>query len=443
MNIKNRKKENLEIATMKKKNILTAVLGNVFEAYDITCFLFLAPFIAQNFFSHADNKDNLFKTLGVFFVGFLMRPLGGLVLGLVADVYGRKKSLVLSVLLASLSTSLILLIPGYAVWGDVSTFLLVLCRLGQSFALGGEYVIAVAFLVEHAAAHRRGYAGSWAAVGANAGVFIASVVGAAVSYGISHAILPVWAWRLPFLFSLIGILVSYWMRKNALETLGFVLESAAIQKHTPSALWQSMKSFISQDKLSLFIIFGLTWLGASSYYIIFTYAPLHQGFSHTLSNAQALLMTTCSILLLVVLAPLVGALSDKIGRDVVLFFSSIGFLLLAYPYFYFLSFGTGLSMGLMQMIMAIPAAGIYSVILTAIVDLIPITVRCALGGVLYSVASGLFGGTAPLIADRLVQLTGHAVAPAYYLMFCAVVGVVAAFYFGNRNAARLVEVYEC
>lgn len=411
--------------TIQKKTILSAVLGNVFEAYDIANFLFLAPFIAQNFFAPGDYQSRLFKTLGIFLIGFLTRPLGGVALGLVADIYGRKKSLVLSILLASVSTASIVLIPGYATIGPLATGLLICARLGQSFALGGEYVTSVAFLIEHAPPQSKGFAGSWAAVGANVGVLIACIIGAGASYLITYQGWPLWTWRIPFLFSLVGVLVSYWVRKNALESLGFVLENSLTEERTPKKIWLAMKQFIIADKKSVLIIFGLTWLVASSYYIVFTYGPLHLTRVNGLSTLQGLLVAMLSVIILAVLAPFAGKLSDKIGRDKVLLYSATGFLFLAYPYFYILTLPNLPLIICMQCLIAMPAAGLYSIILTFIVEHIPLKMRCSLGSFLYSIASSLFGGTAPLIAEGLINLTHNFLTPAYYLIFCALLGVTA------------------
>lgn len=407
---------------IQKKTILAAVLGNVFEAYDITNFLFLAPFIAQNFFAHEGFQQSFFKTLGVFLIGFLARPLGGIALGLVADLYGRKKSLVMSLVLASFSSALIVVLPGYNTLGSMATFLLICCRVGQSFALGGEYVTSVAFLVEHAPDNQKNFAGSWAAFGANLGVLIASISSACIAYLINQHIWPEWTWRIPFLFSLVGIAVSYWVRRYALESLGFIFENSSMAQRTPRQLWDAMRQFIAKDKTSVTIIFGLTWLVASSYYIVFTYAPLHLVYY---SNMYGLFLAAFSVGFLVLLAPVMGRLADKIGCSKLLFWSAMIFLGLAYPYFKMLGSQNIVLIFIMQGLIAIPAAGLYSLILTFIVGMIPIKLRCSLGSFLYSVASSVFGGVAPLVADQLTRSTGESIVPAYYLMFCAVIGLSA------------------
>ncbi|MBI5448591.1 MAG: MFS transporter [Gammaproteobacteria bacterium] len=409
---------------LNKKIIVSAVLGNVFEAYDATCFLFLAPFVANFFFSPDSVNHNLLKTLMVFLVGFLIRPLGGLVLGGVADMYGRKKSLVLSVLLASVFTSFIMLIPGYKQMGSLATFLLICCRLGQSFAMGGEYVTSVAFLIEHAPPEEKGYAGSWAALGANTGVLLAALSSGLVTYFISQSMMPVWAWRIPFLFSLIGIAVTYWIRRYALETLDFVLDHSCIELRKTQLLWQIIKDFLEKDKKKLAMMVGLIGLVSSSYYLVFTYGVLHQCLINHI-EVETVWIMVFSLMLLILLSPVMGKISDRWGRDNVLFFSSLFFLCLVYPYFYCLSFSSFGWVIFFQCLIAIPAAGLYSVILTVIVEMIPLKARCSLGGSIYGVISGLFGGAAPLIAGMLIQSTGSPLSPAYYLIFCGLMGVAA------------------
>lgn len=422
---------------VRKKTILTAMLGNIFEAYDITCFLFLLPFITQTFFPADKIEENILKTLSVFFLGFIVRPIGGMVFGVMADLYGRKRVLILSVLIASFSTACIVGVPGYAQWGSLAGFMLVCCRIGQSFALGGEYVTSVAFIIEHVPKSERGYYGSWAAFGANLGVFMAALVCMVVSLAIEKRGYPVWIWRLPFLISLLGIVVSFWIRKNVPEALEFVLENAVTTTRTMKSLLKEANRFFVSDKPRMAIIMVLTCLGASSYYIVFASISFHG--SVQVSHVYRLFSTMLSVGLLAGLAPFSGKLSDKIGRESMLLWCCFLFLVLSVPYFYLTTYCDLRWMLLMQSVMAFPAAGFYSIILTYIAEMIPVQVRCSVGGFFYSVFAGVFGGAAPLVASLLVRVSHNPMAPGYYLMAIAFLCILSLYLYGRKFEVEFIQ----
>lgn len=396
-----------------KKAIFSASLGNVFEAYDLSCFLFLSPLIAKTFFPAENLAINILKVFAVFFVGFIVRPLGGLILGRVADVFGRKLALLSSILLASVSTFLLVCLPSYASIGVMASILLLVIRILQSFAFGGEYITSVVFIIEHAPQNKKAFYGSFAAMGANVGVFFAAALSGFVFYCLEHFPFMQAYWRLPFLFSFFGVVFSYWMRRSIPETKAFIFDES---ENTLPPLKKSFKLFFESHQKSIFLIIFLSALSATSYYSLFSALPLMQIQNASLHHALQLFSTMISVFFLALFAPLAGYLADRFGMKRILFSSSILFIVFSYPYFYYFQQANFKAIFIWQILMVVPGSGFYSVVLSYIAELVPLRLRCALGGFLYSLSAGVFGGAAPIMMASLISWKGPSMGPAFYLM---------------------------
>ncbi len=404
--------------------ILSGIFGNILEQYDIIIFGFMAHYIANAFFPPSNEITRLFSAFYIFLIGYATRPIGGLFFGFLSDYLGRKRTLIFSILLMGIATAVIGALPTYATIGSAATLLLLLCRILQGLAVGGEYITSIAFLVEHSPPNRMGFMGSWAAVGVNTGNLIASLLSFTTIYAITHLLLPGWTWRLVFLITLIGAVLGLWIRTKSNETLPFIRENSSETIHFGRSHWSSVLQTLKTKKKESFFIIVLTSLGTCVTYLIYLYAPLHAAIFNHSSRWQVFGINAISITVLILLIPFFGHLSDKIGRKKLLLFSSVMFLIFAYPLFWAASYGSlGMFLAI-QIMLSIGVASFHSIAPVVIVEIMPVKVRCTMSGFLYGIAASLFGASSPIIALTLVKYTHNYLSPSYYLISFSIIGVI-------------------
>ncbi len=412
-----------------RRAILAAGIGNILEYYDFGIYGFLATIIASKFFPGTDPTAALLATFAAFGVGFLARPLGGIVLGRLGDIAGRKSALVLTITLMAIGTVGIGLIPEYAAIGVVAPVLLVLCRVLQGLSAGGEWGNATAFIVEWSPEGRRGFFGSFSQASVVGGVLMASGIAALLHSLFSAAVIDAWAWRLPFLLGAALLPIGLWLRRGIDETPRFRAEQAG-QK---SGLADLGTPFGMMAKA-----FGFTVLWTVAYYVMLTYLPTFTQKYAGLSPTAALWSNTVALVVLMVAIPVMGALSDRIGRKPLLLFCCIAFAALAYP-------------GFLLMLSGVPAYGVallqvgFNLVIAtfsgpgpaALSELFPTRARTSLMSVSYALAVAIFGGFAPFIATWLIQQTGTPIAPTYYLIASGLVSAATIATFRETAFERL------
>ena len=390
-----------------------AVVGNVLEWYDFAVYTFLAAIIGRNFFPSADPSAELLYSFAVFGMGFLARPLGGVVIGRLGDVKGRKAALLLTLFLMASGTVLMGLAPTYASVGLVGPLVILGARLMQGFSAGGEWGGSTAFIVEWAPEGRRGLYGSFQQCSVAGGLLLGSGLSALLSTVLSPDAMEGWGWRIPFLLG--GILgpVGLWMRRTMEETPAY---TQASECGAPPALW-------GREALGLAgRAFGFTVLWTVSYYLFLTYMPTFTAQYADLTGAEALWSNTAGLLVLVVAIPFWGHVSDRVGRRPLLLACAAAFLILPYPVATFLvsapPFGAILAL---QVVMAVIIALFSGAGPAAIAEIFPTRSRSTLMTIGYALAVAIFGGFAPYIATWLIRETGSPVAWVYYVMAAAVI----------------------
>lgn len=412
-----------------RRAITAAGIGNVLEYYDFGIYGFLAGVIARKFFPGTDEVAGLLATFVAFGVGFLARPLGGIVLGRLGDVRGRKSALVTTILLMAVGTVGIGLIPEHASIGVLAPILLVLCRILQGLSAGGEWGNATSFIVEWSPEGRRGYFGSYSQASVVGGVLMSSAVAALLNSFFSSAEIDAWAWRLPFLLGAILLPVGLWLRSGVEETPRFRAEQAG----ETSGLADLGTPFGLMAKA-----FGFTVLWTVSYYVMLTYLPTFTQKYAGLSATAALWSNTAGLLALLVAIPITGALSDRIGRKPMLIFCCLAFVVLAYPGFRLMLSGLAawgvalVQIGFNLVISAFSGPGP-----AALAELFPTRSRTTLMSVGYSLSVAIFGGFAPFIATWLIQATGTPIAPTYYLIAAGLVSAATIATFRETAFERL------
>lgn len=426
-----------------KKNILAAVIGNALEWYDFLAFAFMTPIVAKLFFpsnpADPDNNINqILLTTAVFGVGFFMRPVGGIVLGLYGDRKGRKAAMVMVTGLMAVAIALITLAPTYAAVGIAAPLFIVLARLLQGFAAGGEFGTSTALLIEMAPPGRRGFYGSWQMTGQMIALLLGAAAGTLITEIFTQAQIMAWAWRLPFAFGLLIVPVAIYIRRHVDEPEAFKQMKAAQAAGTvrQATLGEMLKNHMRETLVGMGLVVTLT----VSIYITFTYLTTFSTVTLKLPLRDTFLVQMASAAFMIVLMPLWGAWSDRVGRRPLMIGSLIGYLLVLYPAYAWLTSEPSITRLLVaQLSICVFVSVYFGVFSTVIAELFPANVRSLGMSLAYNIAVMIFGGFAQFIVTWLIRATGSPMAPAYYVMFGVAVGLVAAFFIRDRTHDRSIQ----
>ncbi|MEB8342023.1 MFS transporter [Streptomyces endophyticus] len=395
------------------RQLLAASVGNAVEWYDWYAYTFLATYIADQVFPKgADNSlVPLLATFAVFAVGFFMRPVGGLLMGAVADRRGRRAALTVTILLMGGSSLLVGLTPTYASVGVLAPVILVLARLLQGLSVGGEFAASTTFLVESAGPGRRGLFSSFQYVSTSIGQLIASGVAAVLVATLAEGQMDGWGWRVPFLAGAVLSLVGFWIRQGAQETRSEV--------HERPGLFDALRQYPRQSLL----ICGITAGGTLAYYTWTSYLPTYAELNTDIDKSQALTVGTISLAFFALLQPIGGMLSDRFGRKPLLLFFGLGFALLSVPLLHSLT-GSFASLLFTQCAGMVLLTGFTSISAAVNAEVFPARVRAAGIGFPYSLTVALFGGTAPYMGTLFKDLGHSGLFPWYVAVLCLVSSVV-------------------
>lgn len=410
--------------------IAAASLGNALEMFDFTVFSFFSGIIGELYFPSATPYGSLLMAVAVFGVGFVMRPLGSLVLGAYADRAGRKAALLLTISLMGLGTLLIALAPTQAQIGLWAPLILLAGRLLQGFSAGGEIGAATALLVESAAHHSRGFYVSWQVASQGLASLAGSLCGALLAGCLSHEALYSWGWRLPFLLGLTIIPVGLYIRRRIDETHRVGSDGGRTQARTHPAL-VLLRQHLAQFVSGIGIIMAATLL----MYIIVLYMPTYMIRVGGLSAARAFMVSILVSLVLIGSSIFGGWLLDRSrAHKPVAIASLLLALLLVYPSFVLLGSPDTLYLGLLCRLLLVAGMGInLSAGLLLIIEAYPRPVRATGLAMTYALGVTLFGGTAQFIVTWLVQLTGNPLAPAWYLIIMLSISLLAFIAFPERH----------
>lgn len=394
------------------RQLLAASVGNAVEWYDWYAYTFLATYIAGQVFPQGSGNSlvPLLSTFAVFAVGFFMRPVGGLLMGAVADRHGRRAALTVTILLMGGSSLLVGLTPTYASAGVLAPVVLVGARLLQGLSVGGEFAASTTFLVESAGPGRRGLFSSFQYVSTTAGQLAASGIAAALVSGLTAGAMEGWGWRVPFVLGAVLSLVGFWIRRGAQETLA----TGHAEKPRPG-LFDALRHHPRQSLL----ICGITAGGTIAYYTWTSYLPTYAELNAGIAKSDALLAGTISLAFFALLQPVGGLLSDRYGRKPLLLFFGIGFALLSVPLLRSIN-GSFTSLLLVQCAGMVLLTGFTSISAAVNAEIFPARVRAAGIGFPYSLTVALFGGTAPYIGTLFKELGRPGLFPWYVAALCLV-----------------------
>lgn len=394
-------------------------LGGAFEMYDFVIYIYLTPFLSTLFFP-ADNPFlGTLSTFAVFAVGYLIRPLGGILFGHFGDRYGRKKTFVASILLMSIPVLLIGLLPTHTTIGIAAPLLLVLFRLLQGIAVGGEIPGAMTFTCEYVDKNKRGLAGGSIYCGLNCGIAFAAFMLGILSLILNHEQMLQFGWRIPFIFGGFLGLVAGYLRNRATESHLFLeLQKENLLVKLP------IKTLLQEHFTSLITGMCLTAMGSALIVVGFTYVKEYLTVNIPGNASFITWLVALGTLFSALLQIFFGKASDIVGRFRLLTLSTIFLLLLIGPIFYLFHINLPWIDILAMLILSIVAAMVIGTYPTFLIELFPTQVRYSGYGLCYNIAFATFGGLGPLVVTYLIHETGNLMMPAYYIGSATLLGLV-------------------
>jgi MHS family proline/betaine transporter-like MFS transporter len=413
-----------------RRGILAGVVGNMLEWYDFALFGFFAAQIGAHFFPGGSPTASLLAAFGTFAAGFIMRPVGGALFGWIGDRFGRKQALIGSVLAMAFPSFLIGVLPDARTIGLAAPILLVLLRMLQGVAVGGEYMASAVFLVEGAPPGRRGWLGSWGPFGASAGTLLGSAAGAIVNAALPPEAVLAWGWRIPFILGIGVALGGLAIRRHYVERVPQQAESESPLGEAFQSHWRTMAHLVA-----------LTAAISVGFYTVFVYSSTWlQQIAHVPAS-RALELNTVAMGILLVVIPNAGAASDRLGRRPVLIWGAGLLMLLAWPLMSLMLRGTSDTIFAGQVGLAVLVGANGAVLPAAMAELARWRVGCTVLSVGYNIALALLGGTTPIVAAWLVARTGVSLAPAAYLTAAGAVTFVGALLLPRAARHRMTREF--
>jgi metabolite-proton symporter len=406
--------------------VLRVSSGNFLEMYDFTVFGYYAAAIGRTFFPSDNDLTSLLSALATFAVGFLMRPLGAIVLGAYIDKHGRRAGLLLTLALMSVGTASIAVTPGYVTIGITAPLLILLGRLLQGFSAGAELGAVSVYLSEIATPGNKGFYVSWQSGSQQVAVIFAAALGVALASFVTPAEMSAWGWRIPLLVGCAIIPFLFMLRRSLVETEEFLARG---QHPTASQILTSMVQNWQIIGLGMMLVAMTT----ASFYLITAYTPTFGNSVLHLAPVDALLVTCCVGLSNLFWLPVAGALSDRIGRRPILIATTVLAILTAYPTMLWLVEAPSFTRLLLVELWLSLLYGCYNgAMVVFLTEIMPPEVRTAGFSLAYSLATAIFGGSTPYVVTWLIRETGNRAMPGVWLSGVAVLGLVASLVLRER-----------
>ncbi|MGX1957846.1 MFS transporter [Serratia proteamaculans] len=429
--VENELSENRTIEKKKinYKVIFGASLGNGLEIFDFTVYSFFAAIIGKLYFPSDTAYGSLLMSVAVFGVGFIMRPLGSMVLGAYADRVGRKAAMLMTIVLMGVGTALIAFAPTHAQIGIFAPMLIVVGRLIQGFAAGGEVGSATTLLLESAGANQRGFFVSWQAISQGISALLGASFGLLLTYFLPENALYSWGWRVPFIIGLLIIPVGVYIRKHLEET--YSGEVADQERPPVNPVWDVLRNHFKDLLLGMLIIMS----GTVMVYIVLLYMPTYMMQTYHIAAPTAYLFSCIASVMQIVGVYFAGRYVDRVQNyKRPLLFSIFAALILIYPTFWFLGSVHSLWLAILFRILLIGALGINMLSSTMlIVSALPRHVRATGTSMIYAFGVTLFGGSAQLVVTWLLDVSGNPMAPAWYVTGMLTISLIATTVFKERH----------
>ncbi len=415
------------------RRILTScMIGNALEWYDFVIYGYFTVILGALFFPNANPLTQILASWGIFWTGFLARPLGSVFFGHIGDKVGRKFALTLSIYVMAIPTMLMGLLPTYAQIGILAPVLLIILRTFQGFAIGGEFTGTMVFLVEHAPENKRGFWGSWASFSAVIGVIVGSAIVAMLNANISSENMQIWGWRIPFILSICGSLVGGYIRRSLSDPRVYLEAKAHRKKHAVP-----LKELFQSHKSKMGTVILLDFLTAVGFFTIVIFLATYFRTYLMYGDKTALTINTYSMCVFAGSILLGGWLSDKVGRKPTLKYPCIGFIVFSYPLFLLMQSGDPSLLLVAQASLAFMMGIFFGTIPTALVEIMPTSVRFSGLSIGHNVSMALFGGGAPFIATHLIKYTNNLASPAFLLIVASLASFSSLWFITDKYRSKI------
>lgn len=413
--------------------LATTSIGAMLEWYDFAVFAYLAPVISELFFPRQNHFWATMNVYLIFAIGLFVRPLGSIIIGYFGDTIGRKKVLLFSIVLISAATTGIGFLPTYETIGISAPILLLLLRILQGFSVGGETTGSITFALETYYQKHRGFIGALILSFVGNGILLGSLAAIVVQHYCSHQQLYSWGWRIPFMAGLLSGVVGYFLRVKIAESSFFSTHKMSHRMDVP------FKQVIAKHRYQIVQVAGLFALSALIFYSIFMFMPeFVSGFMHIPLDTMNII-SIIALGILNFLIPLGGFISDKIGRKRALLIGCLGFVVLSYPLYKYLSLYPNLTAWIIVQTTFVVLAVIYlGPISAAAQEISPTRVRYTVTAIGYNLSNGFIGGTAPLVISGMIKLTHSNTFPGIYLTAVAMLAF-AVIFFMKETAMKVLE----
>lgn len=430
------KKDDITIVdtNVSKKAVVATALGNAMEWFDFGIYSYLAVTIGKVFFPETTGILQLVYSFATFAVAFIVRPLGGMFFGMLGDKLGRKKILTITLVLMSLSTLSMGLIPGYATIGALAPILLLLARLIQGFSTGGEYSGAMTFIAESSPDKKRGFFSSGLEVGTLVGYIAGSAVVTILNYLLGPEKMLDWGWRIPFFIAAPMGLIGLYLRNHLEETP--VFEAMNEEKHKENEKGLIKKVFVYHWPQLLKGVVLVLFFNVVNYMLL-SYMPSYLNVVLGYGETKGLLFILIIMFIMIPIVLLMGYLSDRIGNKSIVMGGLIGLILLSIPSFNMIRSGSNLLVFLGLMILAILLSTFEATMPSMLPSLFFTEVRYVALAITFNISVSLFGGTTPLVMSWLIKITENQMVPAYYIMAACLIGIVTMFFVKDTTGKAL------
>ena len=417
-------------AQSKLATVLRVTSGNFLEMFDFFLFGFYASYIAKAFFPADSEFASLMLTFMTFGAGFLMRPLGAVILGSYVDRVGRRKGLIVTLAIMAVGTVLIAFVPGYATIGLLAPVLVLIGRLLQGFSAGVELGGVSVYLSEMASPNQKGFYVSWQSGSQQVAIVVAAIIGYVLNTTLMPQAMTDWGWRIPFFIGSLIVPFIFAIRRSLQETEAFLA-----RKHHPT-MSEIFNSIVSNWWIVLAGML-LVVMTTVSFYLITVYTPTFGKNVLKLSITDSLIVTFCVAISNLFWLPVMGAVSDRVGRRPILLGFTILTILTAYPAVSWLVSNPSFERMLIAELWLSFLYGSYNgAMVVALTEIVPASVRTVGFSLCYSLATALFGGFTPAISTALIEMTGDKAAPGLWMTFAAVCGLVATLMIYRRGEAN-------
>ncbi len=418
---------------LNRKLIIGGLVGNVMEFFDFIVYVYLSKYMMANFFPHEDPFVSKLLMFSVFASGYLTRPFGAMLFGHIGDKYGRKTALIQSIIVITVATACIGVLPTYTEIGLMASLLLMLCRLVQGFAVSGEQSGVAVYLSESMGSGKNGFIGSLVLGSSYFGVLLGLVTCLTVSSYLPEEEMFHFGWRIPFLLSILLGLVSLVLRVSGGESVEFK-KIQAENKLSRAPVTDTFRHEWRGIVLMIFLVMGLS----VPIYMYTIYIPNYISEIASFTGQKGMIFSTVALAFISILVPTVGRIADKVGNEKLLLLALSGSFVFGYPIFYALSLGTNFSVIAGLLVLGVIVSSIAAPIFGVLLQVFPTQLRYTSVSFVFNTSMAVFGSTVPIISISLIQYFGDRTFPGIYMAFSGLIGAIALYcsYYKNISAKQ-------